>query len=202
VQRELYEDAEPPSGGFIFCKTAEVSLQEPGGLRNLRVLANTIVFFYLIRMPEYKASLVCNEYYHIFNRAVGNEKIFIIEENYRYFLQLFEKYIVPLADTLCYCLLPNHFHFFICTKEQEVINKRMEHLQYRHAGSENQSPKFILQQFGNFFNALYKSIEPSTKQEREVIYRTFQQKNRFDYRVLHKTHSLHSCKSGSPWPLR
>ncbi|HRP60464.1 MAG TPA: transposase, partial [Vicingus sp.] len=52
-------------------------------------------------------------YYHIYNRANGSEKIFLNEENYLFFLQKYIEYIHPIAETYCYCLMPNHFHFLI-----------------------------------------------------------------------------------------
>ena len=75
-------------------------------------------------MPEY--------YYHIFNRAIGDEKIFRTEENYKFFLQRFYDYILPIGAIYCYCLLPNHFHFLIRIlplnqiKEQYKIIKQKE----------------------------------------------------------------------------
>ena len=56
--------------------------------------------------------------YHIFNRGNNSEKIFFEEENYRYFLKLLKKYIVPVADIYAYCLLRNHFHFLVRIKKK------------------------------------------------------------------------------------
>ena len=39
-------------------------------------------------------------YYHIYNHANGNENLFLENDNYRYFLQQYEKHIQPVADTL------------------------------------------------------------------------------------------------------
>ncbi len=49
-------------------------------------------------------------YYHIFNRGTNRENVFIEERNYRYFLQLYLKYIEAVAETFAFCLLKNHFH--------------------------------------------------------------------------------------------
>jgi hypothetical protein len=38
-------------------------------------------------------------YYHINNRGNNGENIFVEERNYHYFLQLYSKYITPVADT-------------------------------------------------------------------------------------------------------
>ncbi len=64
-----------------------------------------------------------DRYYHIYNRANGNENLFRERENYRYFLKQWEKCIPDVADTLAYCLMPNHFHFLIRTKgEVELMD--------------------------------------------------------------------------------
>ena len=58
-------------------------------------------------------SLFPGNYYHIYNRGINRDKIFIENTNYHYFLILYEKYIQPIADTYAWCLMPNHFHFLI-----------------------------------------------------------------------------------------
>ena len=57
-------------------------------------------------------------YYHIFNRGINRENIFVEEDNYRYFLELFAKHILPIADLYAYCLLPNHFHLLVRIKTE------------------------------------------------------------------------------------
>ncbi|MDO9153272.1 MAG: hypothetical protein Q7U47_06130, partial [Paludibacter sp.] len=59
--------------------------------------------------------------YHIFNHANGFENIFTEDENYRFFLEKYEQYISPIAETYAYCLLPNHFHLVVRIRRKEVI---------------------------------------------------------------------------------
>ena len=59
--------------------------------------------------------------YHLFNRGNGNEIIFVNDENYRFFLQKYAEYVSVIADTFCYCLMPNHFHFLLRIKEEAVL---------------------------------------------------------------------------------
>ena len=61
-------------------------------------------------------------FYHIYNRGNRGEILFREDRNFNYFLSLYGKYIRPIADTYCYCLLPNHFHFLVRIKEQESID--------------------------------------------------------------------------------
>lgn len=56
-------------------------------------------------------------YYHIYNRANGSENLFREEANYLRFLELYDKYISPVADTFAWVLMPNHFHVLAWIKE-------------------------------------------------------------------------------------
>ena len=60
-------------------------------------------------------------FYHYFNRGNNRENLFKEEANYNYFLQLLKKHITPVVDVYSYCLLPNHFHLVIKTKELEQL---------------------------------------------------------------------------------
>ena len=60
-------------------------------------------------------------YYHIYNVAVGNEKLFRNFHNYNLFLQKLKKYILPFNEILSYCLLPNHFHLLIKTNSETEL---------------------------------------------------------------------------------
>lgn len=57
--------------------------------------------------------------YHIYNRGNNRENLFVEQRNYPYFLKLYAKHILPVAETFAYCLLPNHFHFAIRTRTEE-----------------------------------------------------------------------------------
>lgn len=82
--------------------------------------------------------------YHIFNTGNNRENIFIEDKNYSYFLDLLERYILPIADIYAYCLLKNHFHLLLKIKDEKEI-----------------SPKFKekpLLAYSNMFNAYAKAI--------------------------------------------
>lgn len=61
--------------------------------------------------------------YHVYNHGNGDENIFRSEGNYEYFLMKFNQYISPIADTFAYCLMPNHFHFALCIKEESKLTE-------------------------------------------------------------------------------
>lgn len=73
------------------------------------------------------APMLPGRYYHVLNRGNNRENIFLEERNYTYFLQLYTKYVLPVADTFAYCLLRNHFHLLIRVKPvQESDSERSE----------------------------------------------------------------------------
>lgn len=53
--------------------------------------------------------------YHIYNRGNNKQIIFIEERNYTY-LDKINKHICKYSDVLAYCLMPNHFHIMIHTR--------------------------------------------------------------------------------------
>jgi len=67
--------------------------------------------------------LIPNQSYHIFNHANGFENIFTEDENYRFFLDKYTQYILPIAETYAYCLMPNHFHLVVRIRRKEVIEE-------------------------------------------------------------------------------
>ncbi|MCX6198837.1 MAG: transposase [Bacteroidetes bacterium] len=54
--------------------------------------------------------------FHIYNRGNQRQQIFFTEANYQYFLQKMANALLPHADLLAYCLMPNHFHWLVQIK--------------------------------------------------------------------------------------
>lgn len=67
-------------------------------------------------------ALSYGKFYHIYNRAVGDEKLFKTDTDYYYFLEKLKRYIIPVAELYVYCLLPNHFHLLIRTINQPLTS--------------------------------------------------------------------------------
>jgi len=100
------------------------------------------------------------KYYHIFNRGNNRENIFVEERNYRYFLELYAKHVMPIADTYAYCLLRNHFHFLVRIKTVEeqdlsgLLRKPSQH-------------------FSNLFNAYAKAFNKAYHRTGALFQRPF-----------------------------
>lgn len=63
------------------------------------------------------------QFYHLYNRGNNKEQVFYSDENYLFFLRKMRTHIFPYVNILAYCLMPNHFHWLICTNEQQYDRK-------------------------------------------------------------------------------
>lgn len=64
--------------------------------------------------------LTQNECYHVYNRGNNKQPIFFNPGNYLFFIQKIRAQILPVADLLAYCLMPNHFHLIIHANENSI----------------------------------------------------------------------------------
>jgi putative transposase len=66
--------------------------------------------------------------YHVYNRGVNGRDLFPEPNCYEHFLDLYEKYIDPVAETFAWVLMPNHFHFVVRIKENIVYKYDLDNL--------------------------------------------------------------------------
>ena len=60
-------------------------------------------------------------FYHIYNRGINSCDIFKSQENRLFFLSKFTHYLCEVCEVYAYCLMPNHFHFIVKIKPEDVI---------------------------------------------------------------------------------
>jgi REP element-mobilizing transposase RayT len=137
--------------------------------------------------------------YHVYNRANGNEKLFLSAKNYQFFLKKYEHYIQPLAETYCYCLMPNHFHFLLKIKEEKVIKdlpafKNQDLPGFGNlAGLEKVNySNFISKQFSNLFNSYTKAFNKMYQRKGSLFMKPFKRKRVQEEAYLRKlVHYIH-----------
>jgi putative transposase len=62
--------------------------------------------------------------YHVYNRGNNKQPIFLNNNDYLSFIEYTRKFILPFADILAWCLMPNHFHYLVNTNEQSVTERK------------------------------------------------------------------------------
>ena len=67
--------------------------------------------------------LAFDRHYHLFNFGADKCNIFREERNYIHFMKLYRAKISPIADTIAYCLLKNHYHLFVRIKSLKEIQR-------------------------------------------------------------------------------
>ncbi len=65
-----------------------------------------------------------NNFYHIYNRGNNKEVLFKSRNDYLRFLNLIATHLPSVCNILAWCLMPNHFHFFIYTDKKSVETKK------------------------------------------------------------------------------
>jgi REP element-mobilizing transposase RayT len=147
-------------------------------------------------MSNTKAILSSDSIYHIYNRANGNELIFKTEDNYRYFLQKYDSYISLIADTYCYCLMPNHFHFLVKIKGENDLTENFKD-QIRKDNHKDQTgfknlSGLVSFQFSKLFNAYSKAFNKQQNRKGSLFIRPFKRKQVTDEQYLKKlVHYIH-----------
>jgi len=58
------------------------------------------------------------QFYHVYSQGNNHEIIFKERTDYLNFLNSVRKKILPKGDIVCYCLMPNHYHFLLYTTIQ------------------------------------------------------------------------------------
>ena len=127
--------------------------------------------------------------YHIFNHANGFENIFTVDDNYRFYLDKYQQYILPIAETYAYCLLPNHFHLVVRIRRREVLEevfrnfKSTNFSKFPNFGKVENSGKveitdniieqFISKQFANLFSCYTQSFNKVNKRRGSLFLKNF-----------------------------
>ncbi len=139
-------------------------------------------------------------HYHIYNRGVNGCNLFYQSEDYEHFLDLYDKYISPVATTWSWVLMPNHFHFSVKIKENvvykypsfdeknkgsmpedckwetiELPSNKQEYLQ-----SENIKRPVPHRHFAHLFNAFARHLNTKTGRTGNLFERPFKRKRTDD----------------------
>lgn len=143
------------------------------------------------KMPGRKTVLATGEVYHLFNRGIEHRPIFSSKRDYRRFVQtlIFYRFASPplklsrflvlsrkkrdkfferlnqdgkkLVEIICYCLMPNHFHFLLRQSKEEGISKYMSQIQNSYTKYFNTSRHRI----GSLFQGHFKAVRVETNEQ-------------------------------------
>src|SRR3972149_6145550 len=105
-------------------------------------------------MPRGARFVFTDAFYHVFNRGINKQPIFISEDDYSFFLKKLKELRNKYDHSVyCVCLMPNHFHISIQTRKVP-ISKIMSSLTTSYSMYFNRK----YQHFGSVFQNRFKSI--------------------------------------------
>jgi putative transposase len=64
-----------------------------------------------------------NHLYHIYNQGNNRQRVFFNHQNYMFFQTKMQENILPHAEIIAWCLMPNHFHMMVYVRKLELENK-------------------------------------------------------------------------------
>lgn len=108
------------------------------------------------------------QYYHIYNHANGDDNLFREEENYRFFLQQYHQHIDAIADTLAWCLMPNHFHLLVKIKNEEALLQTFPKFETLE--------KLLSKKFSNFFSSYTQAFNKMYQRRGSLFIKNFKRK--------------------------
>ena len=128
-----------------------------------------------------------DNYYHVYTHANGFENLFQCDDNYRYFLDRYKKHIPSVADTLAWCLMPNHIHFFVRVKPTAGLaqyfgdkhpekTKALEAIQKQTALGQKTLDEFTVQQFSHLLNGYTQAFNKMYQRRGSLFRHTFKRK--------------------------
>jgi len=127
-----------------------------------------------------------NTFYHIYNHANGDDNLFREEKNYPFFLEKYHQHIDPIADTIAWCLMPNHFHLLVKIRsEKEIVDnfsssRTSTFLKFRTleklAEAEEEKLKFLSKQFSNFFSSYSQAFNKVYNRRGSLFIKNFKRK--------------------------
>lgn len=136
----------------------------------LRTLASLRYYVYMPSRNIYK-NYVSNAYYHVYNRGVNKEPIFHETADFEYFMMLLERYVgaetklqingkphknyYGRVELIAYCLMRNHFHFFLFQTDVKGMEELLSSLTVAYSMYFNKKYKRV----GPVFQQRYKAVQ-------------------------------------------
>ncbi len=87
---------------------------------------------------------VADAYYHVYNRGLNKQSIFLDNQDYAVFLNLLKRYLSKTVESdrkgrayetlnneielLAFCLMPNHFHLLVYQRKPDAMTKLLQRL--------------------------------------------------------------------------
>jgi putative transposase len=106
-------------------------------------------------MPSRTAPFIPDHYYHLYNRGVNRQPIFLGEDNWRFFINRLREYFQnEIAEIVAYCLMPTHYHVLALIKTDDFPARVMQTLSVSYTKAVNKQQNRVGPLFQGPFRAV------------------------------------------------
>ena len=111
----------------------------------------------------------------MYNQGNNRRTLFYSEDDHQYFLSLFRKRVLPYAEVLAWCLMPNHFHILLVCKAEGAAEKRIGNVISTELGNairlmQSQYAQYLNQKQGNSGSVFRQKVKMKLLERGEVHY--------------------------------
>jgi putative transposase len=125
-----------------------------------------------------------NTIYHIYNQGNNRQNIFHKDDNYIFFLQKMRKELLPQVEFLACCLMPNHFHWLVLTKESACLPSNLLKAGHRKSSGDSESPDDYIQNLSNAIAILLRSYTRAINKQENTSGSLFRGKTKAKNRII------------------
>ena len=138
-------------------------------------------------MPRRKTLIITGEIYHVFNRSIARQPIFLNKRDYRRAIETIDFYRLqklplkfsrfkhlpeeqkaillknsqPQIEILAFCIMPNHVHFLLKAIQEKAISSFMNNFQHSYAKYFNTKND----RTGALFQSMFKAVRIETDEQ-------------------------------------
>lgn len=161
---------------------------------------------------NYWQKLEPDGHYHIYNRVISQDLLFVRHGHYAFFLRKWLDYL-PYLQVYAYCLLPNHFHFLVKVKPLDA--ELLEHVKAQKTSKsrllldhEDVYPVYLEDQFKRLFSSYALAFNHNQKRRGSLFQKRFKrilvtEEWRLHYLLLYIHHNPIKhflCQDFDDWP--
>jgi putative transposase len=132
-------------------------------------------------MANKRDILLPDGFYHIYNRAISEDRLFTDDLEYSLFLKRYAGYSNVIFKTFSYCLLSNHFHFLIQVRSDSDLKRSIGLFK-----DDKSRSNFMAQHLGNFFNWYATYFNARHSRKGSLFIHSFHRKPIFDQSYLNQ----------------
>lgn len=121
-------------------------------------------------MPRQPRNNIKTYYFHVMTQGINKEYIFNNDIDTKYYIKIMYEQKEDLdIKIISYCIMNNHAHILICTKDVADLSKYMQKVNTRYAVYYNKKYNRVGYVFRDRYNTSFRKIKQELEISRETL---------------------------------